>query len=162
VTQVQVNFDQVVTLPANPADAFRLRRPSDGGVVGLTAAVTTDATTRVSLTFSGALSETGSLADGSYTLTVLANQVSAVGRALDGNGDGQSGSDNVTMLYRLFGDGNGDRRVDNADFFLFRGSFGLAAGQTGFLAFFDANGDGRIDNADFFAFRNRFGMTLNP
>ena len=41
VTQVQVNFDQIVVLPANPADAFQMRRVSDNALVGLTATVVT-------------------------------------------------------------------------------------------------------------------------
>jgi lysophospholipase L1-like esterase len=160
VTQIQVSFDQVVTLPADPAGAFRLQRQGDNGVVGLTAAVTADATTRVTLTFSGALSESGSLADGRYTLTVLANQVSAGGRALDGNGDGQPGGDHVTALHRLYGDTNGDRRVDSADFFLLRQTFGRGAADPLFLAYLDFNGDGMVDALDYFQFRSRFGTSL--
>ena len=65
-------------------------------------------------------------------------------------------------MFRLFGDANGDRQVDNADFFAFRGSFSLASGQAGYLAFFDVNGDARVDNLDFFQLRTRFGITLGP
>ena len=99
---------------------------------------------------------------GSYALTVLSSQVSAGGVALDGDGNGTPGGDSVTALHRLYGDANGDRRVDNVDFFQLRGTFGLMTGQTGFLAFFDINGDGRVDNADFFQLRARFGTTLAP
>jgi hypothetical protein len=50
--------------------------------------------------------------------------------------------------------------VDNADFFQFRSTFGLASGNPAFLPYFDVNGDGLVDNADFFQFRARFGTTL--
>jgi hypothetical protein len=50
--------------------------------------------------------------------------------------------------------------VDNADFFQFRTTFGLSAGNPAFLAFFDVNGDGRVDNLDFFQFRARFGTSI--
>ena len=54
----------------------------------------------------------------------------------------------------------GDRRVDSADFFQLRNTFGRASGDPLYLAFLDANNDGRIDSADFFQFRARFGTTL--
>src|SRR5262249_33203058 len=37
VTQVQVNFDQIVTLPATPESAFQLMRQGDSAAVDLTA-----------------------------------------------------------------------------------------------------------------------------
>jgi hypothetical protein len=150
VSSLAIRFDRVVTFLGDPAAAFALAR-TGGGAVGLT--VTTgvvDGATVATLTFSGAETEFGSLRDGTYTLTVSAAQV--VG--------GLTAGDYTAALYRLYGDANGDRRVDNADFFLFRGTFGLATGQTGYLAFFDANGDERVDNADFFQFRARFGTFL--
>src|SRR5262249_22700197 len=69
---VTVDFSKVVTLPANPANAFQLVRQSDSAAVGLTASVMTDTLTHVTLTFTGAVSDFGSLQDGRYTLTVLA------------------------------------------------------------------------------------------
>jgi subtilisin-like proprotein convertase family protein len=159
VTQVVVNFDQVVVLPINPADAFQIRRVSDSALVALTASVNNTTFTSVTLTFNGALSEFGSLADGRYTLTIFAASVSNAAGQLDGNGDGIAG-DNFTFghtqgLFRFFGDANGDRNVDIADFGLLSGTYGLTAGQTGFLALFDFNNDGVIDIADFGQFSIR-------
>ena len=52
--------------------------------------------TVVTLTgFTGAETQFGSLADGRYTLTVRANQVTAGGLQLDGDGDGTGGDDYV-------------------------------------------------------------------
>jgi hypothetical protein len=165
VTELTVTFNAVATLPADPAAAFRLARTGPGGPAGdVTLAVdlsgSTAAQTVARLTFSGPLTESGSLIDGTYRLTVLGAQVSAGGQPLDGDGNGTPGGDRVEALYRLYGDGTGDRRVDNADFFLFRGTFGRATGDPMYLAYFDANGDGRVDNADFFQLRARFGTTL--
>src|SRR5262249_38541856 len=95
VTQLQVNFDSVVNLPPNPADAFQLQPQSDNALVNLTVAVTNDTATHVTLTFHGGLSEFGSLEDGRYTLTVIAAQVSNANGPLDGNGDGTPGDDYV-------------------------------------------------------------------
>ena len=112
--------------------------------------------------------QSNSTSDGRYTLTALATQISAGGQALDGNGDGTGGDNYVFSpqtnqgLFRLYGDANGDRRVDNLDFFQLRSTFGHNSGDPLYLAFLDVNGDGRVDNADFFLFRNRFGTTLNP
>jgi hypothetical protein len=160
VRLLQVVFDRPVTFQGNPADAFVVTGPNGPVAVSADLSLSPPEQTVVRLTFSGPGTEFGSLADGHYTLRVLGANVSAGGTALDGDGDGQAGGDSVTAFHRLFGDATGDRRVDNADFFLFRTAFGRSTGDPLFLAFLDANGDGRVDNADFFAFRNRFGTSI--
>jgi subtilisin-like proprotein convertase family protein len=162
VTQVQVNFDQLVTLPANPANAFQLKRQSDNAVIGLTASVTNTTTTSVTLTFSGPTTEFTSLADGRYTLTVSASQVSNSFGQLDGNGDGVAGDDYTLIgapgtapsLFRLFGDITGDGSVNANDFILFRQYFG------GYIFAFDFDGDNAVAASDFTQFRLRFGGSI--
>jgi len=152
VTSLRAMFDLPVTLPANPADAFLLKRQWDNAAVGLAAAVAGNA---VTLTFTGGPLDFGSLADGRYTLTVSAAQVN--GGNFDGDGDGTPGDDFVLVgtptngLFRLFGDADGDGDVDAVDFSAFRAAFG-GSGAT-----FDFDGDGDIDAADFGAVRQRFG-----
>jgi hypothetical protein len=163
--ELTVTFSGVATLPADPAAAFRLTRTGPGAPAGdVTLSVdlsgSTVAQTVARLTFSGPLTESGSLLDGDYRLTVLSGQVSAGGQPLDGDGNGTPGGDAVTALYRLYGDSNGDRRVDNLDFFQFRSTFGRGTSDPLYLAFLDVNNDGRVDNADFFQFRTRFGTML--
>jgi hypothetical protein len=114
--------------------------------------------------FTGSATNSLSLADGRYTLTALASQITSGGMQLDGNGDGAPG-DNYTFgdpqgLFRFFGDINGDRNVDIADFGLFSSTFGLTSGQTGFIAAFDFNNDGVIDIADFGQFSIRIFTVL--
>src|SRR5205085_1719943 len=104
-------------------------------------------------TFSGPLTQFGSLVDGKYTLTILASQVSNIA-ALDGNGDGTPGDDFTFSFHRLFGDSDGDRDVDAADFGAFRSAFG------GYQLAFDFDNDGDTDAADFAQFRARFGGFL--
>jgi hypothetical protein len=118
--------------------------------------------TQVVLTFDSADTEYGSLRTGNFTLTVLGNQVFNDGGLLDGDGDGTSGGDSVTSLYRLYGDVTGDRAVNGADFALFRTAFGTATGDSSYNAAFDFNGDGVINGADFAFFRSNFGSVLNP
>jgi hypothetical protein len=165
VTQLTVAFPGQVTLPANPAAAFRLTRLGPGGPVGdVTLAVdlsgSTATQTIARLTFSGALTEFGSLSDGNFTLTILGSQVMFNGAPLDGDGDGTPRGDNVTSLHRLYGDLNGDRFVNGADFALFRTAFGTVLGDPDFNAALDVNGDGVINGADFAEFRTRFGAGL--
>jgi len=153
VTSVRVDFDTPVSLPAYPADAFRLRRQSDNGAVALGAAGVTDTATHVTLTFTGALSEFGSLADGRYTLTVMCAAVSSANGAMAADfifvGSPANG------LFRVFGDADGDGDVDAADFNAFRGAFSSGASVT-----FDFDGDGDVDATDFGQFRQRFGSSV--
>ncbi len=165
VTQIRVVFDRHVTLPANPADAFRLVRRGDGAAVTLRAAVDdTGAGTVVTLTFAGGAVDGPSLADGRYTLTVLAAQVAGPGGPLDGDDDGQVGGDFVLVgdpasnrLFRLFGDGDGNGVVDAQDLFRFAGAFGHAAPDPAFRAEFDFDGSGAVDAVDLFRLSTRFG-----
>jgi hypothetical protein len=167
VTDVTVTFNTVVTFAAAPAAAFDLIRGGPGGPTGtVTLAVdlsgSTATQTVARLTFAGALTESGSLIDGNYVLAVLGSQVGGTDGPLDGDGDGAPGGDSVTALYRLYGDVNGDRRVDAQDLFRLRTSFPGAAGGPGFLPDFDWNNDGVVDALDLFQFRRRFGTALTP
>jgi hypothetical protein len=106
--------------------------------------------------FSGPETEFSSLRDGRYTLTTLASQISSGGQALDGDANGTAGGDFVfgdaQGLYRFFGDINGDRHVDIADFGIFSQSIFNAAN---YIAAFDFNDDGHVDIQDFGQFSVR-------
>jgi len=159
VTSVTISFDSVVNFSGPVAAAFQLKRQSDNALIGgFTATASIGTVTSVTLNaFSGTATDFGSLADGRYTLTVLASQIVN----LDGNGDGVSGDNFVLTgtpangLFRYFGDTDGDGDVDATDF----GSFRAAFGGTSNLAF-DADGDGDVDAADFGQFRGRFGSSV--
>jgi hypothetical protein len=104
VTGVTVTFNAVVSLPADPAAAFRLTRTGPGGPTGHVAlavdlAASTAMQTVARLTLSGALTEFGSLIDGRYRLTVVAAQAAGFGQPLDGDANGVAGGD-----YRQIGD----------------------------------------------------------
>jgi len=165
LSSISVAFDQHVTLPAIPADAFQLKRQSDGAVVALATAVDDTGTgTVVTLTFTGGAVDGSSLQDGRYDLTIVATAVTSPGGQLDGDGNG-TGGDNYQLigntttnkLFRLFGDENADGAVTATDFNAFR----LAYGLTGPSAF-DFNNDGAVTAADFNQFRMRYGLTLVP
>ncbi len=155
VTSLTVTFSTTVTLPADPSTAFQLTRTGPTGTTGnVTVTVdlsgSTASQTVAKLTFSGSLTDMGSLMDGNYTLTVLSSKVTGMT------------ADNVTNLYRLYGDTNGDRRVDAVDLFAFAGSYGKKRGDAGYLDYLDGNNDGGMDALDLFAFASRYGTTLVP
>jgi autotransporter-associated beta strand protein len=166
VTNVTVTFSTQVTFAGAVSSAFALTLDS-GGAIGSFTATANDVggVTVVTLdNFTGSETEFGSLADGRYTLTALASQISAGGLALDGDGNGTAGGNFVfndaNGLFRFFGDINGDRHVDIADFAMFSSTFNLGTGQLGFIAAFDFNADGHIDIADFGQFSIRFFTVL--
>jgi hypothetical protein len=149
IRSLTVTFDQPVFFAGEPAAAFVLT--GQAGSVQLEVGSVTG--NSVTLTFSGALTQFGSLIDGKYTLRVLADQVSNIG-PLDGNNDGVGGDDFTFNFHRLFGDADGNGFVDALDFRAFRGAFGTANAQ------FDFDGDGDVDAADFAQFRARFGSSV--
>jgi hypothetical protein len=142
---------------------FTLNRIGGGAVTFVTTVGGSNGVTIVTLNnFAGSETEFGSLKDGRYTLTALASQITFNGLQLDGNGDGTAG-DNFTFsdaqgLFRFYGDINGDRNVDIADFGLFSSSIFNPAN---YIAAFDFNNDGHIDIADFGQFAIRL-FTILP
>jgi autotransporter-associated beta strand protein len=166
VTSVTVTFSDPVQFSITPAAAFSLVRNSDGAAVALdaTLAVINGVTVVTLNNFGGNATQFGSLADGRYTLTALASQISFANEPLDGNHDGMGG-DNFTLndfggLYRLFGDVNGDQNVNGLDLGFFRNAFGAQTGDPNYLSFLDFNGDGVINGFDLGQFRTRFGTML--
>src|SRR5262249_13542794 len=153
VNRLTVTFGGTVVLDPG---AIELRR-QDGSLVNAEFNISlVNGKTVAVLTFAGAEFVGGSLADGSYTLTVLAHHVhDRWGRELDGDGDGVSGGDRVDALFRLFGDSDGDGDVDHADLDVMLSSFLKSRGNTGFLWFLDYDGDGRVDGLDMAQFNQR-------
>ncbi|MBX7105147.1 MAG: hypothetical protein K1X57_13785, partial [Gemmataceae bacterium] len=154
VTTMSITFDQNVGTPS--AAAFQLQNQKSLLLPTLAAAVDNSGpTTVVTLTFSGSSTESASLADGRYTLTISAGAVN--GGNFDGNGDGTAG-DNYSLvgnpatnkLFRLFGDADGSGQVTSSDFLAFRLAF-LSPSTA-----FDFNGNGMVDSSDFLQFRLRF------
>src|SRR5207249_563958 len=109
VRSVTVTFDRLVSFSGTPAAAFQLGRTGPGETnvslaVDLSGSTATQTVAR--LTFFGLLTEAAnSLIDGKYTLTVFSGQVTG----------GLQGGDNLSSLFRLYGDVNGDRAVNNTD-----------------------------------------------
>jgi hypothetical protein len=156
VNSVTVTFDGDVTLAGG---AFELHR-QDGSQVALSvAASVVNGKTVAVLTFTGSDVVAGSLADGSYVLTVRADLVrDRWARLLDGDGDGSAGGDRADGFHRLFGDADGDGDVDGQDRDLFRAAFKTDAADAGYVWYFDFDGDGHVDGHDNGQFSRRFGQ----
>jgi arylsulfate sulfotransferase len=153
VNSLTVTFDGAAILDPG---AIELRR-SDGSLVDAQVSISALGGKTVALfNFAGGGFIGGSLADGSYTLTVLADHVhDRWGRELDGDGDDSAGGDRVDAFFRLFGDSDGDGDVDTLDRDLFRSAFKTSAGEAGYLWYFDFDGDGDVDGLDNAQFNHR-------
>jgi hypothetical protein len=155
VNSITVTFGGTVVLDPG---AIELRR-QDGTPASFRIAISAIGGKTVAvLTFAGPEFVGGSLADGSYTLTVLADRVhDRWGRELDGDGDGVAGGNRSDGFFRLFGDSDGDGDVDGLDRDRFRASFHTSAGEPGYVWYFDFDGDGDVDGRDNGQFNRRFG-----
>jgi Glycoside hydrolase family 44 len=155
VPSVTLTFSERVALGAG---AISVQRIGPGGALGSVAftidtSLSTATQTIAKLTFSGPMTWGGSLIDGNYQLSINRNLV------LDTGGRSMA-ADYSTTFFRFYGDANGDRHVDIADFGLFSATYGLNSTQAGYLGYFDYNGDGHIDIADFGQFSIRMFTTL--
>jgi hypothetical protein len=91
---------------------------------------------------------TGSLKDGIYKVTV--NPADVTGGTL-------GGTNLSTTFHRLYGDIDGNKTVNSADYFKFKAAFGSTTGQPNFNSDFDFDGNGKINSADYFKFKANFG-----
>ena len=122
VDSLTVTFSGIVNVDAGAFDVEKT--DAGGGPVALAIATqVVSGKTVATLTFSGSLTQYGSLVDGTYQLTVYGGKVhdAVTGLNLDGDNNGQPGSNYVfgsqaaDHFFRLFGDYNGDGLVNGAD-----------------------------------------------
>ncbi|MBX7103853.1 MAG: Ig-like domain repeat protein [Gemmataceae bacterium] len=148
VRSISVTFDRVVTLLPG---AFELTLV--GGIAPTVSVMTSTVAgkTMATLTFGGTGIVAGSLADGVYSLRLVASKV--VDAALPGN---VMAADRVDTFHRLYGDVDGDRDVDSTDYTAFR----IAYLATPVFTAFDYDGNGTVDSLDFRQFSLRFGRRL--
>ena len=69
------------------------------------------------------------------------------------------GGDSVTSFFRMFGDANGDRKVDFADLTALAQNYNTSVAGP---ANGDFNGDGRVDFADLVLLAQRYNTALAP
>src|SRR5262245_30487369 len=153
VNSITVTFGGAAVLDPG---AIELRR-QDGSLVDIQVAISVVGGKTVAvLSFAGPEFVGGSLADGSYTLTVRADRVhDRLGRELDGDADGSAGGNGSATFHRLFGDADGDGSLSAQDRAAFRAAFKSHAGDPGYLWYFDFDGDGDVDGRDNGQFNRR-------
>lgn len=166
VKTLRVVFDSLVDI-TDVESAFTIQHLELGGAVGKDLTLSSESGKTLadfSFTPGPFVTDFGSLVDGNYQLIIDASKVSKLGVELDGDADGQAGGNFVfgddqaaEKFFRRYGDANGNGIVDLIDFASFRGSFGMAAGASGYRYEFDSNGNDSIDLQDFAAFRLNFG-----
>lgn len=166
VDSLTITFDGEVSVAS---DAFLIRNRATGAAANyqVGSPVVANGTTTVRLTFSGVETSLGSLNDGNYELTILADKVfSQDGFGLDSNRDGVAGDDhafgNVVSdnFFRLFGDSTGNRFLNSRDFRDFRSTYGALSTSVLFNAAFDFDGNNIINGRDFRQFVRRYGVPL--
>ena len=169
LNELVIPFDSAVNVEQG---AFVVvKRGAGGGTVTANVQLSTiGGKTTARLTFSGAFTRAGSfsLLDGNYQLTINGSKIrdAATNQQLDVDNDGvagglsQFGDTADEGFYALFGDVNGDRKVDAADKTVFNGSFRKRTGQAGFNSAFDADGDGDVDSLDSLFFTKNFSKLL--
>jgi subtilase family serine protease len=100
--------------------------------------------------------EAGSLADGRYTLVERKGAIYSDGRnylLLANHSD---------AFFRLYGDVNGDGKVDLSDRTAFLAAYRSRKGMTSYQWYFDYNNDGMLDSTDYYQFQQRYGTQLTP
>jgi hypothetical protein len=156
VRDISLKFDHAVTLGAGAITLVSYAgNDTTGAQTDASAALGTPTTTDGGLTWTipvlanTAFSDaTGSLKDGIYTVTV--NPAKVTGGTL-------SGTNLSTTFHRLYGDIDGNKTVNSADYFKFKAAFGSTTGQANFNADFDFDGNGKINSSDYFKFKTNFG-----
>src|SRR6185369_5325435 len=117
---------------------------------------TTDGGFTWNATFSGAGVVGGSIADGSYDVTLNAAVVHLVASPAT-----TMASNYLTNFYRIYGDITGNGAVNNADYNQFKLTFGSSSaapsGPPPYNVAFDYDGNGFVNNADYNQFKLRFG-----
>jgi uncharacterized repeat protein (TIGR01451 family) len=161
IRYIQVTFDSFVFLAPGAVDLEKVSGPGANGAVTVTpaGAVYDSVSGRytVTLSFSGGLTEYGSLVDGNYQLKLAAG-------LFQGGGPGGAGlpagvSEN---FWRLYGDVLGHRTIDSANVAVFMAAYRSKRGMPNYREYLDFNNDGYVDSVDYYQLLRRNGTTLNP
>ncbi len=149
IRELTITFDRVVSLAT---DAIFINREGGRNPVINWTANSDFGRTVVTITFPGQDIRGGSLADGKYQLRIRSNRVLAEdGQSLDGNANGLAGDDFKYSFHRLFGDMNGDGRLNQLDQQILHDALLQPDNQQ--YSGLDYNGNGIIDSSDVAKFR---------
>lgn len=152
VTSLTLSFSAPVTLSSGALTLARRGTNAFSGTV-ITSPSSGAASTLI-LTFTGGDVVAGSLADGIYDLTLSANSI------LDAYGQPLAGSNLVQTFHRLFGDTDGNGRVDSADQAVMNAAYAFSSASPNYIPYLDYDGNNAINNTDMLNFRRRLGTNL--
>ena len=166
IREISVSFPELVTIDS---DAFSFTHRGSGNNVGYNMSQS-DASgkTVVTFSFAGAGVTHGSLDDGNYQMSIDGGKVqsNASGAFLDGDSDGTGGG-TLTFgdqesdgFFRLFGDSDGDRDVDNVDLARFLNTYRESSESSDYNESMDFDLDGDVDNVDLANYLQRYYTTL--
>jgi hypothetical protein len=160
ILNLRVTFNELVDLGSAPVAAFQLLGP-DGQRLNLAIAITTNARggTVATLTFLAG-PDTYRLSNGQYALTDGRYRLTVLKNAVEDRNQRPMDADAIDKFFRLFGDINGDAKVDLGELTVVRGELGSQIGDGRYLWYLDENGDGRIDYVDYNQVRARYGRTI--
>ena len=143
---VQVYFNTLVQVPTS---AFTMTWNKTNFRIVSTFHQVVDEKSVVTLQFSSSNLPNQSLPEGIFTLKTKASLVrTAAGEVM--------AADRSDQFFRLYGDINGDGKVDSTDLGVFNTAYGKRSNQAGYLHYLDWDGNGRIDLRDRVAFMARF------
>ena len=166
IREISVSFPELVTIDS---DAFSFMHRGSGNSIGYNMSQS-DATGKTVVTFSfvGTGVTHGSLDDGNYQMSIDGGKVqsNASGAFLDGDSNGTAGG-TLTFgdqesdgFFRLFGDSDGDRDVDNVDLARFLNTYRESSDSSDYNESMDFDFDGDVDNVDLANYLQRYYTTL--
>jgi hypothetical protein len=166
LTSLVVTFSEAIDVAGILPGAFSVVKHG-GAAVGTVNVAWSAGNTVATITWSGAGTTAGSLNDGNYSLVIDHTKLTdAAFNALDGDvatpgaQDYVFGASQSDKFFRQFGDVNGDRKVNGADYAAFTNAWLSAVGNSNWNSAFDYNNDGKVNGSDYAAFTNRWLMTL--
>jgi hypothetical protein len=155
VDSIVYTFSEGVNLASNAFSIALNTQFSSGTIPTLSwTAVNGSNNTQWAVTFSGnGVTAGNSIGDGVYDITLNGSAVSSsVGSVA------YTGGNRTDTFYCLYGDGGGYGKVNNADYGMFAGTYGLKSTNPSFLAYFDTQGLGKISNSEYGQFAANYGV----
>lgn len=157
IRQIVITFSDLLTVDAGALALHRLSGRRYVTFAGVQQSQTVvDGKTVVTLTFAGRGFPGSSLTDGFYRLQVFGQRIrNAAGELLDGDGNGTAGGNYLTTFRRLFGDVDGNGRVDALDLNAWRQTSAGNPDYAHLLTALDYDANGLLNNVDWNQFRRR-------
>ncbi len=160
ITHLTVTFDTVVSIDPQAFTIAGNRRFAPG--VRFVSQNVVAGRTELKLGFSGPFVRGGSLPDGLYRLMVRPDRVRNRAGVPISNSGASNGVIRIASFHRLFGDLDGDGRVDRTDREIVRSWLPNPSQGAIYDAALDFDGNGRLNGFDMTQFRGRLGRRIPP